>query len=80
MQPDIVFIIWRRNPNNPGASRRIVQATVFGSANPCANCLDENDRFSRAQRCLLNSGFMRQFQERFGDFGVSVFVRTSNNC
>ncbi|MGG1676634.1 hypothetical protein ACIFOT_12900 [Neobacillus sp. NRS-1170] len=76
-QPDIVFIIWERNADDRRAPRRIVQATVFGSANPCRNLLDRNDRFSRAQRCLLENGFVREFQEVFGNFGVSVFVRRS---
>ncbi|WP_223592910.1 hypothetical protein [Neobacillus bataviensis] len=75
--PDIVFIIWERNSSNSRAPRRIVQATVIGSANPCRNLLDRNDRFSRAQRCLLENGFEREFQEVFGTFGVSVFVRSS---
>ncbi|MGG3471134.1 hypothetical protein ABES02_27145 [Neobacillus pocheonensis] len=76
-QPDIVVIIWRRNSDDRNAPRRIVQAAVIGSANPCADRLEQNDRFSRAQRCLLRNGFTREFQERFGDFGISIFVRTS---
>ncbi|MEH7333692.1 hypothetical protein V7161_13705 [Neobacillus drentensis] len=75
--PDIVFIFWERNQSDRRAPRRIVQATVIGSANPCRNLLNPNDRFSRAQRCLLDNGFEREIQEEFGNFGVSVFVRSS---
>ncbi|MGJ7910279.1 hypothetical protein [Neobacillus sp. LXY-1] len=74
--PDVVTILWRRNQNG---SRTIVAATVIGSAHPCENCLQPGDRFSAARTCLLNNGFQRVFQEMFGDFGVSVFVRTSTN-
>ena len=76
-QPDIVFIIWERNANDRRSPRRIVQATVIGSANPCRNLLERNDRFSRAQSCLLENAFVREFQEVVGNFGVSVFVRRS---
>lgn len=74
-QPDFVFIFWQ--VQEPNATRRIVEATIIGSAHPCERFLEANDRLSRARDCLLENGFRRVFQERLDDFGVSVFIRTS---
>ena len=75
--PDIVAILWQRVTINGITTRRIVQAEVIGTENPCQGRLDPGDRLSRARECLLANGFERVFQERFGDFGVTIFVRNS---
>jgi len=74
--PDIVAILWQRVTINGVTTRRIVQAEVIGTANPCQGRLRVGRRFSRARECLLANGFERVFQERFGNFGVSIFVRS----
>ncbi|MFP5105446.1 hypothetical protein ACSU6B_01550 [Neobacillus sp. C211] len=73
--PDVVAILWEVVTNNGITTRRIVEAEVVGTANPCQRRLVPGRRLSRARECLVANGFDRVFQERFGDFGVSIFVR-----
>jgi len=74
--PDIVVILWQRVTINGVTTRRIVEAAVVGTANPCQGRLDPGDRLSRARECLQANDFNRVFQERFDDFGVSIFFRS----
>lgn len=71
--PDIVIILSEIEDGR----RVIVETIIVGSANPCRRRLDVGDRLARARRCLEDAGFVREFQEEFGDFVVSVFVRNS---
>lgn len=73
--PDVVTILWVRNPLRPGSPRTIVEATVIGEAGLCNRFLQTNRRLRRAEECLLGIGFERISEERLGVFGVSVFVR-----
>jgi hypothetical protein len=73
--PDVVTILWERNPLERQAPRTIVAATMIGSANPCGLKLQPGDRFRSARRCLLANGFEEIVNERFGVFGTAVFVR-----
>ncbi|MGZ4159387.1 MAG: hypothetical protein ACXVNF_01115 [Neobacillus sp.] len=75
--PDVVTILWQRNPLNPESPRTIIQSNVIGSSHPCERLLEPGDLFVRARDCLLANGFRRVFQERFGVFGISVFLRNS---
>jgi hypothetical protein len=73
--PDIVTILWQRNPLDIQAPRTIVEATIIGSARPCQRLLQTGDSYRIAVKCLLDNGFEQVFSERLGAFGVSVFVR-----
>jgi hypothetical protein len=73
--PDVVTILWQRNPLQPRSSRTIVNTSVIGSASPCARFLRNGDRYVNARDCLLNNGFQIITNERFSVFGVTVFVR-----
>lgn len=75
--PDVVTILWETNPLDRQAPRTIVEASVFGSANPCGRFLQPGDQFRRARQCLLSNGFQEVSSERFDVFGVSLFVRFS---
>ncbi|WLD94419.1 hypothetical protein [Alkalihalobacillus sp. AL-G] len=72
--PDVVTILWERNPLNQRAPRTIVEATVIGSAAPCNRFLGSGESLARAENCLLDNGFKRISEDRLGVFGVSVFV------
>jgi hypothetical protein len=37
--PDVVTILWERNPLDRQAPRTVVEATVIGSAKPCGRLL-----------------------------------------
>ncbi|MCM3774143.1 hypothetical protein M3225_27395 [Priestia aryabhattai] len=73
--PDVVTILWQRNPLDIRAPRTIVEATVIGNARPCRRLLQTGDVYRIAVECLLDNGFEQVFSERLGVFGVSVFVR-----
>jgi hypothetical protein len=73
--PDVVTILWQRNPLQPRSSRTIVNASVIGSASPCTRFLRNGVRYVNARDCLLNNGFQIITNERFSVFGVTVFVR-----
>ncbi|MEE3897155.1 hypothetical protein [Priestia megaterium] len=73
--PDIVTILWQRNPLVIRAPRTIVKTTIIGSARPCQRLLQTGDSYRMAVKCLLDNGFEQVFSERLGVFGVSVFVR-----
>ncbi|CRK83524.1 hypothetical protein [Neobacillus massiliamazoniensis] len=75
--PDVVLIVWARNPLSPTSSRRIVETAVNGSARPCNSLLVPDNRYTRARDCLFENGFEQVFQGRRGVFGISVFVRLS---
>lgn len=75
--PDVVTILWERNPLRERAPRTIVEATVIGSADPCQRFLRANERFVCAEDCLLDNGFRKVCEQRLGVFGVALFVR---NC
>ncbi|WP_257351497.1 hypothetical protein [Pseudalkalibacillus decolorationis] len=72
--PDVVTILWERNPLNPRSPRTIVEATVIGSSEPCKRFLKSGQSFVRAEECLLDNGFKKVDEERLGVFGVSLFV------
>ncbi|SFC64794.1 hypothetical protein SAMN05443252_10560 [Bacillus sp. OV322] len=74
-EPDVVTILWQRNPLRLLEPRTIVEATIIGSANPCRNDLDEGSRLRDAVACLLRSGFLLVSSTDLGIFGVSVFIR-----
>lgn len=71
--PDVVTILWQRNPLRPLEPRTIVQATVIGSADPCK--LKEGRQLRQAVTCLLANRFLLVFNLDLGVFGISVFVR-----
>lgn len=73
--PDVVTILWERNPLRPQSSRTIVEATVIGSADSCK--LSTGKCYRKAVNCLLSNDFVRVSNTRLGVFGVSVFVRVS---
>lgn len=75
MPPDVVTILWQRNPLSLTSPRTIVEATVIGSANPCIRDLRNGKRYVCAEDCLLANGFEKIFEERLGLFGLAVFVR-----
>lgn len=72
---DVVTILWERATLIPLAQRTIVQATVIGSAAPCANNLDPGDSYRAAVRCLLGNRFVQVLNLNFGRTGVAVFIR-----
>ncbi|OIK09912.1 hypothetical protein [Bacillus sp. MUM 13] len=74
-QPDVVTILWQRNPLRPLQPRTIVDATIIGSAKPCRNDLDEGSRLRDAVACLLRNGFLMVSSTDLGIFGASVFIR-----
>jgi hypothetical protein len=76
--PDVVTVLWQRNPLQDYSPRMIVNANVIGSAEPCPNLLSRGERFSRASECLLENRFKIVYRERFGAFGVAVFIRKYN--
>ncbi|MGE7603481.1 hypothetical protein ACQKL5_13485 [Peribacillus sp. NPDC097675] len=71
--PDVVTILWERNPLKPQSSRRIVEASVIGSAEPCK--LSTGRCYRKAVNCLLDNGFVRVTNTHYDVFGVAVFVR-----
>lgn len=71
--PDVVTILWVRNPLKPGSSRRIAEATVIGSAEPCN--LSTGKCYGKAVNCLLENDFVKVSNNDYGVFGVAVFVR-----
>ncbi|MFC0272628.1 hypothetical protein ACFFIX_14425 [Metabacillus herbersteinensis] len=75
--PDVVTILWERNPLKRRAPRTIVEATVIGNADPCDRFLENGEQLVCAEDCLLDNGFKKVFEERLGVFGLSVFVRES---
>ncbi|NRD79169.1 hypothetical protein HPT25_17565 [Bacillus sp. BRMEA1] len=75
--PDVVTILWERNPLDRQAPRTIVEASVIGSADGCSRFLRTGRRYTSARNCLLDNGFEQILSESFGVFGVSVFVRFS---
>ncbi|HYK71534.1 MAG TPA: hypothetical protein VEV44_00165 [Pseudoneobacillus sp.] len=75
--PDVVTILWQRNPLQPLSPRTVVQAAVIGNADPCSSFLRNGQRYACAKECLLENDFTKVFEERFGVFGLSVFVKDS---
>ncbi|MGG5254251.1 hypothetical protein ACQYAD_12215 [Neobacillus sp. SM06] len=74
--PDVVTILWSRNPLRPRSFRTIVDATVIGSASPCNRFLRSGQHYVDARDCLLANGFRLVSQQRVGSvYGVAVFVR-----
>ena len=73
--PDVVTILWERNPLRPQSPRTIVEATVIGSADSCK--LSTGTSYRKAVNCLLSNEFVRISNTCFDVFGVSVFVRVS---
>ncbi|MFD4815533.1 hypothetical protein [Peribacillus butanolivorans] len=72
---DVVTILWERATLIPLAQRRIVQATVIGSAAPCANTLNRGDLYRTAVLCLLGNRFVQVLNLDSGLTGVAVFIR-----
>ena len=71
--PDVVTILWERNPLRPHSSRTIVEATVIGNADSCK--LSTGKSYRKAVNCLLSNDFVRVSNTCLGVFGVSVYVR-----
>ncbi|MFB6802300.1 hypothetical protein [Peribacillus butanolivorans] len=72
---DVVTILWERASLIPLAQQTIVQATVIGSAAPCANTLNPGDSYIAAVLCLLGNGFVQVLNLDSGLTGVAVFIR-----
>ncbi|MED3688985.1 hypothetical protein NST21_07250 [Peribacillus sp. FSL K6-1552] len=72
---DVVTILWERATLIPLAQQTIVQATVIGSAAPCANTLNPGDSYIAAVLCLLGNGFVQVLNLDSGLTGVAVFIR-----
>jgi hypothetical protein len=76
--PDVVTVLWNRNPLQHRAPRTIVDSAVIGSADPCNRTLRNGQKFVCAEDCLLDNGFEKVFEEKLGSvFGLAVFVRQS---
>jgi hypothetical protein len=76
--PDVVTVLWSRNPLQQRAPRTIVDSAVIGSADPCNRSLRNGQKFVCAEDCLLDNGFKKVFEEKLGSvFGLAVFVRQS---
>lgn len=75
--PDVVTILWQRNPLDLTAPRTIVQSSIIGSSRPCTRLLADDKTYSAARDCLLRNGFKQLSSDRLGVFGVSLFVRQS---
>ncbi|HEX6923681.1 MAG TPA: hypothetical protein VF149_07645 [Bacillales bacterium] len=73
--PDVVTILWVRNPLRRRSPRTIVEATVIGNADPCNRFLRANEKFVCAEDCLLDNGFKKVCEDKMGVFGVSLFIR-----
>jgi hypothetical protein len=74
--PDVVTVLWVRNPLQPRSPRTIVDSAVIGSADPCNRTLRSGQLFVCAEDCLLDCGFEKVFEEKIGSvFGLSIFVR-----
>jgi hypothetical protein len=73
--PDIVTILWERNPLQPNSPRTIFETSVIGSASPCEHFLTAGTRYVNAKDCLLRNGFQIISRQRFNVFGVTVFLR-----
>lgn len=74
--PDVVTILWARNPLRPRSFRTVVDASVIGNADPCRRFLRSGMRYVDARNCLLRNGFRLTSEQRSNVFGVSVFQRT----
>lgn len=74
--PNVVTILWQRNPLRPRSPRTIVSSSVIGVAAPCQNFLQSGQRFRNAEECLLTNGFVLIFEKRFGVFGLSQYLKT----
>ncbi len=72
---DVVTILWERTSLIPLTQRRIVQASVIGSAAPCANTLGRGDLYRAAVTCLLENRFVQVLNLDSGLTGVAVFIR-----
>jgi hypothetical protein len=74
-EPDVVTILWQCNPLRPGSAATILEAQIVGRAIPCTRFLRQHQSLCSAKDCLLDKGFKEVFEEDFGVFGISVFVR-----
>ncbi|MGW6298946.1 hypothetical protein [Peribacillus butanolivorans] len=72
---DVVTILWERTSLIPLTQQTIVQATVIGSAAPCANTLNPGDSYIAAVLCLLGNRFVQVLNLDSGLTGVAVFIR-----
>lgn len=73
--PDVVTVMWQRNPLRDNSPRMIVEANVIGSVDPCENLLRRGRRLSSAEECLLDNGFRVKYENRYGVFGITLYVR-----
>lgn len=73
--PDVVTVMWQNNPLRNTSPGIIVDVNIIGSADPCSNVLRRGRRFRVAEDCLLENGFLVEYEERFGVFGVTLFIR-----
>lgn len=71
--PDVVTILWQRNPLMLLTPPTIVKAAVIGSANSCN--LKPGDPLIPAAICLLTNRFVLVSNIDLGIFGISEFVR-----
>lgn len=75
--PNVVTIIWKRNPLDRQAKQTIASVSITGFFKPCHSALQEGKRYKDAVECLVTKGFEQITNERFGTFGISVFVHKS---
>lgn len=75
--PNVVTIIWQRNPLDRHAKQTIASVCITGFFKPCHFLLQEGKRYKDAVECLESKGFEQITNERFGTFGVAVFVNKS---
>lgn len=73
--PDVITVLWQRNPLIDRGPRIIITGTVIGSAEPCPNLLSRGERYRRAAECLIDNGFTVEYEESFDSIGVSVLIR-----
>ncbi len=74
-QPDLVLIVWTRNPLNPGSSSRIVSTAVIGSAQPCKSLLKPGERLSNALNCLIRNDFFVVVQRNTSDVSGYILLQ-----
>ncbi len=73
--PDVVTILWERNPLHSRPVRTIVDSSIIGNANPCTRNLRNGQRLMDASDCLEANGVRLISQRSTGVFGISIFLR-----
>lgn len=73
--PDVVTVMWQKNPLRDHSPRMIVETNVIGSVDPCESLLRRGRRLSSAEECLLDNGFKVKYENHYGVFGITLFIR-----